>query len=222
MEGLSPQTLHNLRFRRLDEEGNTVNVWNFGDLEELLKDFEVMEDPEEIPGSLVDLDAQVETPSPAEEAATCVYRSLHTPGSVCRGTCLGYRTLGVSWPVDIYVQDRLHSTPDCERFYEDMPSLEGPDEYQSDLAGMPDLESAALWPVCNSGEDGIVEAGCSMSAVLPVENELMFRVWAKEIHLAATVLLVRAICAMLNLPEEAAHELLNAMVLLYAGIYRTY
>ncbi|KAG0594982.1 hypothetical protein M758_UG128500 [Ceratodon purpureus] len=222
MEGWSPQTLHNLRFCMLDEEGNTVSVWNFGDLEEVLRDFEAPDECEDSPETLVDLHTQVHTPSSECEGTTCVYRNLHTLGSVCHGTCLRDRSVNVAWPVDILVEDRFLLTPQCGSFYDDMPPLQGPEEYQPELAGMPDLESVALSPVCVATQGGDGQAQCSIGGAANMEDDPHFYLWAKLIHLAASVLLVRGLCALLNLQEGPANEFLNGMALLYAGSFCSY
>ncbi|KAG0594117.1 hypothetical protein M758_UG049400 [Ceratodon purpureus] len=222
MEGWSPQTLHNLRFCMLDEEGNSVSVWNFGDLEELLRDFEDPEECEGSPVTVVDLHTPVHTPSSECEETACAYRNLHTSGSICRGGCTRYRSIDAAWPVDIYVKDRYALTSQCESFYDDMPPLESPDEYLTELAGMPELESAAISPVCvaRGGRNG--HARCSVSSAANVEHDLMFRLWAKEIYLAAIVLLVRALCTLQSLHEGEANVIVNAMILLYAGYFSSY
>ncbi|KAG0585675.1 hypothetical protein KC19_2G028900 [Ceratodon purpureus] len=222
MEGLSPQALLSLRTCRLSEGGQLVNVWNFGDLEDLLKDFDPDEDREGSEGSFGVTDSEIRTDGDGVLAAAGVCRDLHTPGSVCHGTCLMDRSLCFTWPVEVYRLEHACASPHNEELLEEMPPLEGPDEYQPDLLGMPELESVPTCPVCLTRQETPHCDLRSTSTAIYLEEDLIFRAWAKGIGLAATVLIGRALCTSLGLPGRAATNFVNAMVLLYTSYGERY
>ncbi|KAG0597375.1 hypothetical protein M758_UG332800 [Ceratodon purpureus] len=157
----SPRTKLKYGLCRLDSNGKTVSIWNFGDLDEALKETKTTEESSNhgalalceqfsLPSAndfVIDTVVEVtecfavtmETnvpPVPPSEIAVDVTREERYTASVASEE-------GVELIVSVHnaAVQRQEVTEDGEDFYADMPRLEPPKAWVHEFIGMPDLES---------------------------------------------------------------------------------
>ena len=104
-----------------------------------------------------------------------------------------------------------------EEDYDDLPSLEGPDQWQLEYDGLPDLEHVQYVHVTGEGNLALCPI-CESRSSLHAHGAADLRLsgmWACYIDAATVLLMIRALCCIFAFPEKNIAGLLHFVLEVY-------